>query len=125
MEKLGIRSSSRRHPSSSQTDVSLSLAVAVKPDLQGAVIQLPKQNKIKKLVTLCLSRFCARNQNLSRFVCFVAGGCLVESACSVVETGLIVEIVGDLSCCVEGRLQKWGKKRDDLEFASHTFSDNL
>lgn len=41
------------------------------------------------------------------------------------ETGLVVEIVGDLSCCVEGRLQKRGKKRDDLEFASHTFSDNL
>lgn len=53
MEKLGVRSSKCRHQSSSQTDVSLSVVVAVKLVIQCDVVQLRK--KKKKLAFVCLA----------------------------------------------------------------------
>lgn len=112
MEKLGVRSSKRRHQSSSQTDVSLSVVVAVK-----LVIQMRRRSTEKKTTTksslLCVWLLCWKSETLP--VCmFSAGGWLVKSACSIVETGLIVHNKRNLSYCVEGRFRK-GEKRDKTQ----------
>lgn len=111
MEKLGVRSSKCRHQSSSQTDVSLSVVVAVKLVIQCDVVQLRKK---KKKVSFCVSGFCVGNQKLSRSVCFLLEDYLSNQRAALWKQGSLFIIKRNLSYCVEGRFRE-GEKRDKTQ----------
>lgn len=92
MEKLGVRSSKRRHQSSSQTDVSLSVVVAVKLVFQCDVVQPRKKQQQK--VRFCVSGFCVGNQKLSRFVCFLLEDDLSNQRAALWKQGSLFIIKG-------------------------------